>query len=363
MQYLFVASGGITVFILTLILGKRDKIWADYILSGILFILLINFITLFVLNESEVPFPIWKEVIFEFSEGSIFIYGPLLWLYTKSLTKEGFKMEGTQSLHFVPFLLAFGYFLIAIFTPIYVLDGVRNALLVAKLLSILIYTWWSLNLLEDHQRKIQFLFSNLDRKKLDWLRFLCWSIIAIGFIASVSLLVDRYTSLTIPQYGGMLTNTALCVFVYALGYFGFKQEFIFQPSAIHTTENTKYAKSGLDPDSMTEVYQNLVAFVETKKPYLDPELTLFGLAEQFDLPANHLSQIINSSSGSNFYDFINQYRVEKAKEAIKSDTVLQLTLLGIGMSCGFSSKSTFNRAFKKHTGQTPSAFKASNENA
>ncbi len=354
MQYLFVASGSITVFILTLIFGKKEKSKSDFILCFILTIILLNFVTLFLLNVGNTPFTKWEEFIFEFSEASIFLYGPLLWLYTKSLTKAGFTIERNHILHFIPFMVAFGYFLIGVLTPLGVAVQIRNVLLVLKLSSIALYVIMSLKLLDGHEKKIQYLFSNIDRKKLTWLRFLCRSILVIGLIAALSLMVDRFTALSIPQYGGMLTNIALCIFVYALGYFGFKQEFIFQPSRTPSGEIVKYAKSGLDQASSKKGYQKLEDYIIKEKSYLDADLTLFGLAEELDLQPNHLSQIINTFSGSNFYDFINQYRVEEAKQRISSDEVLKKTLLGIGLSSGFSSKTTFNRAFKKHTGQTPS---------
>ncbi len=357
MEYLFVASAAITVFILSLILGKDHKVVADFILCGILLTLFTNLVSLFLLNQTVHPFPTWKEAIFEFSEASIFLYGPLLWLYTRSLTEANFAVRTASMIHFLPFLFALGYFFGGIMHWVTVTDGLRNIILILKLSSVMGYTIHTLSLLRKHQIKIELIFSNLDRKKLTWLSLLCWSILAIGCIAVFSLAVDRFTSLTIPQYGGAFTNVALCVFVYVIGYFGFKQEFIFHSSSQSPIVKEKYEKSGFNPEKKDESFQKVKDYMINAKPYLDPDLTLFSLADQLDLTPNHLSQIINSTSGSNFYDFINRYRVEEAKRQIASDKVNKMTLLGIGLSSGFSSKSTFNRAFKKHTGINPSDFK------
>lgn len=361
MEYLFVASGSIILFILALIIGKENKARADYILFGILFTLLINFVSLFILNVSIPPFSIPKELIFEFSEASIFLYGPLLWLYSISLTRKKFKVNLNIILHLIPFIVSLFYFILGVLTSLKVDDNSRNFLMVLKLSSVLLYNIWSLQLLRQHEKNIENIFSNLDHKKLTWLKFFCWSIIVITAIAISSLLVDRLSSLNVPQYGGILTNVALCIFVYALGYFGFKQEFIFRSLAGKEVEKEKYLKSGLKAEKTDSAFLGVKEFIEKQKPFLDADLTLYGLAEQLELKPNHLSQIINSGSGSNFYDFINGYRVEEAKTKITSEESRQYTLLGVGMSCGFSSKSTFNRAFKKRTGLTPSEFKNSTQ--
>jgi|GEM_PF-4451853 len=285
MQYLFVASGSINFFILTLIIGKKRKVKADYILGSLLF-----------MNQAQTPFPVWKELIFEFSEASIFLYGPLLWFYTRSLRNAHLAIDQREYLHFVPFILAFIYFLSGVVQVMETSDNVRNFLLILKLLSVAGYTIWSLVLLNSHQRQIQMIFSNLDQKKLNWLRFLCWSILGIGCLAALSIMLDRFTALTIPQYGGIATNIALCVFVYILGYFGFKQEFIFRPHPNEPFEKEKYAKSGLSQDKLKRGIHQLEQHMKQKKPYLDTELTLFSLAEQLHLMPNHLSQIINSHS-------------------------------------------------------------------
>ncbi|MBV6655045.1 MAG: AraC family transcriptional regulator, partial [Mameliella sp.] len=70
-----------------------------------------------------------------------------------------------------------------------------------------------------------------------------------------------------------------------------------------------------------------------------------------------LSAIINSCLGKNFHDFVNEYRIEEVKRRILDPAYDHWSLLGIALDCGFNSKSTFNRIFKKFTGYTPRAFK------
>ena len=96
--------------------------------------------------------------------------------------------------------------------------------------------------------------------------------------------------------------------------------------------------------------------MEAQKPYLDPDLDLTKLAELLEMNPKQLSQIINRSFSKNFYEFVNDYRIEAFKKRLVAPESEKLTLLGQAFECGFKSKSTFNDVFKKSTGKTPSAY-------
>ena len=93
-----------------------------------------------------------------------------------------------------------------------------------------------------------------------------------------------------------------------------------------------------------------------KKIYTEPELTLNSLAKLLEVHPNHLSQVINSIEGKNFYDFINFYRIEEFKRLVIRPESKNYTLLSLAYECGFNSKTSFNRNFKKSTGLSPSEF-------
>jgi AraC-like DNA-binding protein len=88
---------------------------------------------------------------------------------------------------------------------------------------------------------------------------------------------------------------------------------------------------------------------------MDPLLSLERLSKSVRIPERILSQVINQSSGLNFNDFINKYRTEHAQKLLKDEP--NKKVLEVAYECGFNSKTTFNSAFKKFTGQTPSEFK------
>jgi AraC-like DNA-binding protein len=107
-------------------------------------------------------------------------------------------------------------------------------------------------------------------------------------------------------------------------------------------------------------YESMKPKIETlmlqEKLFLEPELSLSDLAQKLKTNTSVLSAAINSNFGKNFNDFINEYRVEEFKKQIKLPQNQNYTLLAVAFDCGFNSKATFNRAFKKFTGQSPSRF-------
>ena len=97
--------------------------------------------------------------------------------------------------------------------------------------------------------------------------------------------------------------------------------------------------------------------MEAEKPYLDADISLPELANKLEIPSHHLSRVINEQLGTNFFDFINQYRIEEVKARINNPEFDKLSLLGIAFDSGFNTKSAFNRVFKKMTGLTPSEYR------
>ena len=95
--------------------------------------------------------------------------------------------------------------------------------------------------------------------------------------------------------------------------------------------------------------------MQTEKLYLNPELTLSTLSEQLNTHNSLLSNVINTGFQKNFNDFVNAFRVADFQEKVKDPTLSHYTLLALAYECGFNSKSTFNRAVKKATGELPSA--------
>ncbi|MDO9157604.1 AraC family transcriptional regulator [Sediminibacterium sp.] len=93
-----------------------------------------------------------------------------------------------------------------------------------------------------------------------------------------------------------------------------------------------------------------------ERMYRNPELTLTDLANHLGTNPSLLSKIINRSFGKNFNDYVNQYRVLEVKENLADPQNAHLTIMSLAYDAGFNSKATFNRAFKKFTGDNPKTY-------
>ena len=126
-----------------------------------------------------------------------------------------------------------------------------------------------------------------------------------------------------------------------------------------SVQKIKYATSRLEGDKLEACFLKVETFMAKQKPYLNPDLTLPKMADDLDVSTHHLSQVINERHGSNFFDYINRFRVEEVKRKIASKEFQNYTLLAIAMESGFNSKSAFNRVFKQITNSTPGEYKKS----
>ncbi|MEM7654909.1 MAG: helix-turn-helix domain-containing protein [Bacteroidota bacterium] len=116
------------------------------------------------------------------------------------------------------------------------------------------------------------------------------------------------------------------------------------------------SSSALEPEKAQALSQQLLAFVEQERPYLNPSLSLRALAQQVGLHPNQLSWLLNSQLGNNFNEFINAYRVDHFKELVVDPGNAHISLLGLAYESGFRSKTVFNTCFKKTVGMTPKAY-------
>lgn len=119
----------------------------------------------------------------------------------------------------------------------------------------------------------------------------------------------------------------------------------------------KYAKSGLTSEQLLKYKQRLNHIMRTKREYLRPDLTLPKLATAVGCSVNILSQVINSGFGTSFFDYLNRYRIEHARDLLKVSDSHNSAILHIAFTVGFNSNSAFYSAFRKHVGMTPAQYR------
>jgi AraC-like DNA-binding protein len=147
-------------------------------------------------------------------------------------------------------------------------------------------------------------------------------------------------------------------------FFGINQSVIYKTRKIKENEpenednpDAKQTRSSLDEKQFEEITKTVFHYLKSKKPYLNPDYSLQMMVDDLDISRHKLSEAINSGQKKNFYKLINEFRVEEVKEMLINPAYNHYTVLGIGLECGFNSKTSFNRIFKEETGLTPTEYK------
>lgn len=366
MGTLYLASGVLALFFLAILAGKKRKTHSDHILLG-WFVLLFSNMMVFYLIHQDLS-PLW---LIEILNNSAFLHGPILFFYTSALTGRTDRIRWKDALHLLPFAVLYGFTTWLSYMSWQGLERLNQVLIVLKFLSPLIYILLSQSMIRQHRQRIEHFYSSTYQMELKWLSSILWGGQVLIVLGTVTHLLYYLGKWNIPEYGGLYLNIAYSLSITLLGYFGFKQTSIFlpasqpadrqngHPSSLNgpgSERGGKYQKSRLDKAYAGRAYQELLRHMKEDQPFLDPGLSLFKLAEQLNTTENKLSQLINSQSGRNFFEFVNQYRVELLIEKMKAGELQHSTLLGLALDSGFNSKASFNRAFKKFTGQTPSEY-------
>jgi len=179
-----------------------------------------------------------------------------------------------------------------------------------------------------------------------------------------TVLVFVLCRLTFPDdLGDHLIAAHMAFVVYATSFALLRQSAHFAPKPSEPEPTRKYEKSSLTSEQEGATLRRLGEVMVSEKPFLDPACSLPGLAGRLGVSPHHLSQVLNDRLGKNFFEFLAEHRVEDAKRLLADPALAHLKLEEIGERVGYASKSAFNGAFKKRTGQTPSEFRRSRVSA
>jgi len=299
--------------------------------------------------------------------------GPLLYFYVKSITTPNFRFKKKDVYHFVPVTL-FVIYKISIFiydASLPGFDETQNGYLkihldekyvqplvgIVESLQMLLYLTFTLQLYYAYKKKIQHFFSNTYAIELNWIRNFLF-IYSFLFLYSIfeGVIGDLIVDLHWTQRWWYQFFSALAII-----YIGIKEYF----TDTNTLKNLNFEvipsseKKTLDAPKDNSILENktkLEQFMNEEKPFLNPDLNLKELSKMLKISVPVLSETINSGFQKNFNDFINGYRVKAVQDMLKEGKQKQLSLLGIAHECGFNSKATFNRVFKKLTNSSPSEY-------
>ena len=358
MTIIFLVATLQAFFLISLLLVKKQKTFADKVLTAWLAGIGIHTLIYFLYGQFQLSWPLPININAAFP----YLQGPFLFAYTAALVGAREQITGRDYVHALPFVAFIAFLLLSQGPGAYSLSpggeilstsifDMTNFFTVILLLSVPAYIAASLVLMRRAEKALD---SPVLPVRFRWIRFCIGGLGVVWFIVIISFVLARA--------GGQHSSThlvfaALTLFVYGLGYLGMSRTAVFSEPELEALKQqlqTKYAKSGLKSDEAEAMHQRLISYMDNEKAYLDGDLSLQSLAIKLGMSPNHLSQLINAFEQRNFHDFVNTRRVIEACRLL--DESPNSNLLELAMNVGFNSKSSFNRAFRKQTGKTPSEY-------
>jgi len=369
---------GVLIFIMSLALTFHPKsLFPNRILAVLIFAWGYAVI-IFAIQSKElfVRFP----HIFGIGTGLIFLFFPFMYLYIKTYLFKAERQLKRVYIHLAPFLIYFialssFYFqsasskaeLLLNGLPMWVKDvffytdiGIVSLGILYTILSFrVIYRFEEIN--KFHLSKKQFIAVSALKKFLI-VNAVLWAIGTSGVFIEMLGVKIPFDLFRVYYLG--LTVLTLWVSVFTLNnpdMFSSRKKVVGK-----IAKSISYKKSFNDkvvaiqqsnkPNDEDNRISEIIEFIETKKPFLNSELTLQELAESLGMSKHLVSELLNNKIGLSFSDIINEYRVKEVIDLINQSKHKQHTLVYLGEISGFNSKATFNRIFKKNTGKTPSQY-------
>ncbi|WP_159025714.1 AraC family transcriptional regulator [Aquimarina sp. Aq78] len=171
-------------------------------------------------------------------------------------------------------------------------------------------------------------------------------------------IVERFV-VKLPIDIRMIWDISCLIFgiqIYIVGFYNLKHPEVFKIRFPSNNENESKKKSGLNEKEINEIQNLIDTFLEEKKGYRRPELSLSILANEINTTTNKLSWVLNNIYKKTFYELVNEYRVEDFLQRIEENDHKEFTVVSIAFDVGFNSKSTFYKAFKEITNFTPTEY-------
>ncbi|SNY95163.1 helix-turn-helix domain-containing protein [Flagellimonas pacifica] len=264
----------------------------------------------------------------------ILLTGPFLWFYGKLLLTEQKRFSNKNYFHIIPFILfAIGCYLIPNTG-----NSISYAIYITVFFHLAIYIGLSFNILNKYQTKVH-------PQRATWYKNL-----SIGVTLIWLFYMGNLAGLFSLYIGGALFFSLL---IYAFSFL-FLQKHAFRLG--------KYNTSTLDKSSSEELMDGIRHLFIKEEVFLDNSISLESIAEKLSVPPRKLSQCINENEQKNFSDFVNGYRIEKAKAMLSDPKYAQEKIIAVAYDCGFGNVTSFNLAFKAKTQLTPSQFRNKSKN-
>ena len=348
-----------------LLKSTKENKEANRLLAAILFFLsyrlLIQILRLFGLGRYD----IWYYFMLDFS----WVHGPLLYFYVKAHLIPNFKVRKNDLWHFVPFLIQIGFSIFLRIQNLY-WEGTRESLswlgywgyvvwmnlstiyFVASIL-IIIYATKAQGLL-----KIKNLGDTISKGSTDWLKRVIMAF-KVYFLLVLTILLVDFLFLNKAQFTSYFYFTQFYYYPFFIGISGLTYWLGLEGYKRKDTKSFKPKITDEELEQLTIISNDLEATMKENKWFKDPELTVGTLASKMDIKPYLLTKCLNTIKRKKFSDYVNELRVRELQMLLQKPENAKYTLLSLAFEAGFNSKSSFNRAVKKHLGISPSELKTS----
>ena len=308
----------------------------------------------------------YRDVLLFIPFHQYFLFGPVMYFFTRTLTGEHIRLHKREWLHFVPAGLYFLYAIVVAVADLLILDEYyfyRDGMdkdfkpwyQISGLVCMVVYAIFSIRKYLEFKRRIYHTISFADAVKYRWLRdFLISLVLIILFRGLFIVLFPELGDWGIKWWYYLI----FALISYYLSIQGLMSSLRLSAHELKALTSKPVGKTDTASDlqNMDRLLDEVHLLLHESKLYRDPRLSLHQLAKAVDSNTSVLSRVINEKAKMNFNDFVNAYRVDAVKQSLLKGEMTYKTLTGIAMDQGFNSKSTFIRSFKKKEGITPSEY-------
>ncbi len=336
---------------------KRHRLRANKFLAYVIIILAVTLIIAF-LHFSRLV--LYVPHLYNITPLFTLLYGPLLFFYVRDLLRPARGGTRWDLLHFLPFISAIwlqwpflnmggerkARYMMNVFEDRYL--PTLNTLSVARISHLAIYLFLCFAIAFAAGKTRDRSANGAYQPRLFWIQsLLSGSFVIWGLYTFLYFYNQQWLNMTVP--------IVITVALYGIGFFALRFPELFREVHVQRLR-PKYEASRLADEDKELHGTRLTQLFTEEKLYTQPDLKLQTLAERLKISPQELSQIINEKFDQNFSEFVNSFRIEEAKALLVDANHKHLTIVAIANDVGFNSKSAFNSAFKKFTGQTPSEY-------
>ena len=216
-------------------------------------------------------------------------------------------------------------------------------------------------MLRKHRKLLVNYYTELEQRTLYWIKMILYIFLGFHIIWILEDIIN-YEDRLIPNIIPLVSTLLTLVTIFIVAYNGFSQSEIFRKRQFLSLKTDLLINENGNKKELKSI-QILEEKIKAEKYFLMPDLNLTILAQKLKMKDKELSGIINHQSGTSFYNFINNFRLEEFKQLLNSEKENHLSLLGLAQDSGFKSKSTFYDFFKKTEGITPNQYKKKMQNS